>query len=209
MQRHHRLALAGSAALSAIALTDAVTHGLTGHYSFFAEDSGRPGPVVVSYLVHGLAYLALAHVLRREAAAFAVTPRVARAARHILLVCFTVLGVGMSTLAPVTYLAGLTEGALGAIWGLLGLGLLVALLLASAVLGLAVVRRNPLGVGGRVLAGVIPVVLATVALGFLAPGWAHPAYLETTINFGVALLGVGATAAVGAPRRERRARTSA
>ena len=209
MERHHRLAIAGSAGLSAIALYDAITHGLTGHYSPFADDSGQAGPIVASYVVHGLAYLSLAYVLHRESAAFAAAPRAARAARHVLLVSFAVLGVGMLTLAPVTYLAGLYEGALGVVWSMLGLVLLLGLLLASTVLGLAVVRRNPLGIGGRMLGAVIPVVLATVALGFLAPDWAHPAYVETTINFGVALLGVGVTAAAGTPRRPQRTRAVA
>ncbi len=55
----------------------------------------------------------------------------------------------------------------------------------------------------------IPVLLATIALGLLAPDWAHPAYLETTINVGVALLGVGGAATAEASRRSPRARAAA
>lgn len=210
MERHHQLAIAGSAGLSAIALTDAVTHGLTGSWSVFMEESGHTGAIIGSYVVHGLAYLALAHVLRREAARFTSTPKAARGARRVLIVAFAVLGVGMIAVAPAVLLTGSDAGVFGAVWGLAGLTLLVSLLLASAVLGLAVLRSNPLGAGGRVLGVVIPILLATVALGFLAPDWAHPAYLETVINVGAALVGVGAgRAAVPAHRPVRRTPTTA
>jgi len=209
VERHHRLALAGSAGLSAIALTDAVTHGVTGSYSPFADDSGQTGAILVSYVVHGLAYLALAHVLRRESAAFAAAPRVARGARRVLLLCFAVLGVGFLVPAPATYLAGAGEGALGSVWSMVGLLSLLGLLLGATVLGLAVARRNPLGIGGRVLGALIPVLLATIPVGFLAPDWAHPAYLEPTINVGVALLGVGVPAAAAVRSRSQQAATAA
>lgn len=38
----------------------------------------------------------------------------------------------------------------------------------------------------------LPVFGVTILLQFVATDWAHPAYLETTLHFGLALLGVDA-----------------
>jgi hypothetical protein len=59
------------------------------------------------------------------------------------------------------------------------------------VLGLAVIRANPVGIGGRVLAWILPVTAMVVALAFLAPAYAHPGWVETVVNVGIALIGVG------------------
>jgi hypothetical protein len=55
------------------------------------------------------------------------------------------------------------------------------MILSSVVLGVAVLRTNPLGYGGRILGLLVVVLPTTVVLGFVAPEWAHPAYVETTI----------------------------
>jgi hypothetical protein len=68
------------------------------------------------------------------------------------------------------------------------------MILSSLVLGVAVLRTNPLGYGGRILGLLVVVLPTTVVLGFVAPEWAHPAYVETTIHLGVALLGATAAA---------------
>ena len=158
----------------------------------FADDSGNQVAILASSLIHGVAYLALAMILRREAARFATANLAARLARRILLIDLTALGVGMIAVQPVVILAVQPAGAFEAGWGLIGTLLLLTLAIGSIVLGLAVLRNNPLGVGGRVLGALIPAVLLTVVLGFLAPTWGHPGYVETVMNFGMALVGVGA-----------------
>ena len=65
------------------------------------------------------------------------------------------------------------------------------------------------GVGARVLAAITPVLAITVLLGFLAPAWTHPGYVETLIHFGAALHGGGVrpdhTDSVAAPATADRA----
>jgi hypothetical protein len=52
---HHRLALPAALGLSAIAIFDAITHGVTGHWSVFADDSGSAAAQALGAAVHGLA----------------------------------------------------------------------------------------------------------------------------------------------------------
>lgn len=191
---HHRLALAGAVLTSAIALTDAVTHGLTGGWSPFSEESEATTLVVVGCVVHGLTYAALAGVLVREAPAFAVANRVARATRVVLLLSLVALAVGFLTVVPAMTAYDVTSGALYDVSGIVASLAFLGMILGALVLGLAVMRTRALGIGGQVLALMLPVLGATVLLQVLVPLWAHPAYLETTLQIGLALVGVGATA---------------
>ena len=58
-----KLAAAGAAATSGIALYDAAHHGLTGRYSVFSADSEFPALILASDLTHGFTYAALGTVL--------------------------------------------------------------------------------------------------------------------------------------------------
>ncbi|QBR94007.1 hypothetical protein [Nocardioides euryhalodurans] len=191
---HHRLALAGAVLTSAIALTDAVTHGLTGGWSPFSEESEATTMVVVGCLVHGLTYAALALVLVREAPAFAATNRIARATRWVLLPSLVTLALGFLTAVPAMTAYHVTSGVVYDVSGLVATFAFLGLILGALVLGLAALRTRALGTGGQVLALMLPVLGVTVLLQVLAPLWAHPAYLETTLQLGLALVGVGATA---------------
>jgi len=204
LSRHHRWALAGAVLTSAIALTDAVTHGLTGGFSPFSEESDLTLLVVAGTLVHGLAYVAFAVVLRAEAGRFAATNRVARASRWVVLVSLAVLAVGFLTVSPVVTVRDTYDGTAYAVLGIMaGLGF-AGLLLGSLVMGTALLRTDALGVGARVLALLLPALGVTLLLAWLSPLWAHPAYLETPTYLGLALLGVGA----GASRPDARAATA-
>ena len=73
-------------------------------------------------------------------------------------------------------------------------------------MGLALARNRSLGYGARILSALLPVAALTALVGWLAPDWAHPAYAETVLHFGLALLGVGTPlAAVTADARRRAA----
>ena len=195
MKLHHKLALLGAAGTSAIALSDAVTHGLTGHYSVFADTSGNAPVQALGQLLHGLTYLALSLVLVREATRFAALNRVARGCRWVVLVSLATLAPGFVLVAPVLAITGLDAGTPHAIWGVIAGVAFVAMILGSLVLGLALLPSRALGVGARVLALMLPVAGLTALIAWLASAWAHPAYLETTLHFGLATLGLG-TAAV-------------
>ena len=194
MQPHHKLALLGAAGTSAMALSDAVTHGLTGHYSVFADTSGNAPVQALGDLVHGLTYLALCVVLVREAGRFAAVNRVARGCRWVVLVSLATLASGFVLVAPVLAFTGTDAGTPSAIWGGIAGVAFVGMILGSLVLGLALLPSRALGVGARVLALMLPVAGLTALIAWLAPGWAHPAYLETTLHFGLATLGLGAAA---------------
>ena len=195
MQLHHKLALLGAAGTSAMALGDAVIHGLTGHYSVFADTSGNAPVQALGDLLHGLTYLALSWVLVREAGRFTAVNRVARGCRWVVLVSLATLAAGFDLVAPVLAFTGTDAGGPSAIWGGIAGVAFVGMILGSLVLGLALLPSRALGVGARVLALVLPVAGLTALIAWLASGWAHPAYLETTLHFGLATLGLG-TAAV-------------
>jgi hypothetical protein len=197
---HHRLALVGATATSAIALTDAFTHGLTGSSSAFADDSGAEGLILVGDLVHGLTYVAFCFVLVREAGRVDAAGRVAAVLRRVLLVSLAFLAVGFLVGAP---LRGRIEGsAFEEAGGAVATFAFIGMILSALALGPALLRRADLRVGALVLTALLPVLGLTVLLAVLAPAFAHPAYLETTLHFGIALLGVGAVSTQGrAPRR--------
>lgn len=196
MKAHHIAALIGCVGLSGIALTDAFVQATTGHDSIFADDAGPVAAVLGSDVWHGLTYAALTWVLIAEAARFASANRVARICRWVLVVCLAVSAVSFVVIVPALLLTDSGESAFAAAFGVLGTPIFFGTILGAVVLGLAVVRRNPLGVGGRVLLLILPVTAIVIALAFLAPALAHPGWVETVVNVGLALIGVGVTAGV-------------
>lgn len=192
LDRRHTLALIGATLTSAIALGDAVTHGLTGQSSVFAGDSGATAWSEIGGLVHGLTYAALGWVLVGERDRFATANRFARVLRLVLIPTFAVMAVAFVMVGPILTVTGVSsESPVGATYDVIGTFVFLVMILGSLLLGLALLRSHSGGVGARVLAAITPVLAITVLLGFLAPAWTHPGYVETLIHFGVALLGVG------------------
>jgi hypothetical protein len=189
LRRHHRIALATGLGLSGIALFDAVTHGVTGHWSAFSDDGDVPAIIAVGNVVHGLAYAGGVLVLHAERARLTVN-RPAAVSRWLLLAAFAVLGVGFLLLAPFQPydMATTLTDAVGPV---IGVAFLLQFL-AALGLGLSLLRYPDTGVGSRVLAGLPLVVAATVVVAVVAGDWAHPAYVETATILGVALLGTAA-----------------
>lgn len=105
-------------------------------------------------------------------------------------------------MAPVLALTGIDAGTPYAVWGGIADIAGIGTILGSMVLGLALWRSRALGVGARVLALMLPVAGLTALTAWLAPSWAHPAYLEATLHFGPATLGLG-TARVLTPADAR------
>ena len=191
LSTHHKIALPAAALTSCIALFDAATHGLTGGYSWFADDSGvRPAQVFGS-LAHGLAYVALCVVLVREAALISAAGRVQAVLRWILVGSLALLAAGFLFVAPFLE-SPETAGTVGAILGVsMSVGF-IGMILGSLILGPLLLRAPGLRTGARVLTAMLPVLGVTILLAFVANDWAHPAYLETALHFGLALLGVDA-----------------
>lgn len=194
LSRRHVIALIGATLTSTIALSDAVMHGATGRNLLSSDNSGHAGWNVAAGLVHGLTYAALSWVLIGERTRLERANRFVRALRYVLLASLGVLAAGFILVTPVLQIAQVPPtGPLPAVWGWIASIGFAGMILSCLLLGIAVLRSNPLGYGGRVLGLLVPALGVTVLLGFLASDWAHPGYVETVIYFGVALIGVRAT----------------
>ncbi len=198
MKAHHIAALIGCVGLSGIALTDAFVQATAGHDSIFAAEDGPVGAVLASDVWHGLTYAALAWVLVAEAARFAAANRAARICRWVLIVCLAASAVSFVVIVPALLLTDSGDGGFAEVFGALGTPIFFGTILSAIVLGLTLVRSNPIGLGGRVLLLILPVTAVVLALAFLVPAYAHPGWVETVVNVGIALVGVGVGAAAGA-----------
>lgn len=202
---HHRVALGCAAVTSAMALTDAVTHGLTGGPSPFGDESAGAAVSLVTNLAHGGTYLALAWVLYAERDRLSATGPFSRVLAFVVAVSLTLLAFGFLVVLPVTDAVGREPGPVAD--GLFGAAFF-GLIFGSLVLGLSLLRSPGLRYAARTLAAMVPVLGVTLLLDVLGSGFAHPAYLETTLHFGLAILGVDAVAHAAAPADEGRAATS-
>lgn len=182
---HHRLALLAALGLSTIAIFDAITHGLTGHWSAFADSSDLPVAQAIGSVVHGLAYLGGVWVLYLERHRIRAN-RPATAFWWLLVAAFAPLGTAFLLLGPFRAL-GQSESVFTPLDPVIGIAFGLQFLAATG-LGLSLLRHPETGAGSRFLAA-IPVVLGlTILLTVVAPDWAHPAYLETITIVGVSLL---------------------
>jgi len=180
----HHVALAAAAGMSGIALFDAATVAVTSHNSVFSDDTTVPWAMHASNVVHGLAYVALVAVLLLHRHRIEGVNRAARASFWVVLCSISVLAVGFLVLLPFLDPQNM-PAAPGVAIGLAFAGML----LGAPVLGIAVRRVPELRPGSLLLMAMIPIHAATILLAVVAPALAHPAYLETALAFGIALLG--------------------
>lgn len=206
MRKHHVVAVSAAAMLALAVLVDAVVIGATGQNTFVTDDEAGPTAAAVVFTIfQALTYASLCWVLVAEAGQFAVANKAARISRRTLLAGFALLTFGTLILNPLLRLLDVDEGPLYDVSGLLALIALVLTYGSALVLGLAVLRTNPLGIGGRVLALIGPAIVLIVVIGMVAPAWASPVWATVTAVAGTALLGVKAAPA----RRTEPAVTSA
>jgi hypothetical protein len=188
-----KLAIAGAAATSSIALYDAVHHGLTGRYSVFSSDSDLPGVELAGSLVHGFTYAALATVLLVQSR-ITSNSQAYRWMCRLLSADFVVLAAVFLIGEPIAAATGISIDATpaGPIAG--GITFLLMFLLSFA-LGFTILRRPERRTSAVILLAIGPVLLLTVTAAALGSEFAHPAYAETLVHFGVALLALPASAA--------------
>jgi hypothetical protein len=191
-----RLALAGAAGVAVIGLVDAVTHGLTGSYSVFADDYGRSGWQVVGSLVHALMYAAIAWVLRSSGDRIDAGSRSRRVVRLALVVASVVNAVFFGVVDPALWALGVDEppawlaAAVAPITLVFGLTFLLAFALGITLRRVPGQRRAAL-----LLMSIGPVLALTVLVSVVGgplAGFAHPTYTETVTNVGLALTGLAA-----------------
>lgn len=182
-------ALAGAAGLSAIALNDATTFALTGHYSRASDEFGVNALYLVSGLVHGLAYLAFAGVLRTFGAAVDGGSRFRRIVRLMLIVALLVLAAGMLVSTTVSAVTGEMLSGDGPYGAVASASFLIHFL-GSVALGFGLLRRPGMRLAAWTLIAVLPMIGLTIVLGVLGSPWAHPAYAEALVSFGLAFIGL-------------------
>lgn len=192
---HHRVALAGATATSAIALSDAFTQGLTGHNTVFADTSGVRWAIVLGSLVHALTYAALVFVLLAEAPRIDTANRVARVLRRVLTACLVVLSVGFLVAEPLRAFSS-PPAYVETAWTIVASATFAGVLLSALAIGPFLLRQPTMRIGAALLTGMAPLLGITILIGMLATAWMHPAYLETAMHFGIALLGTGSAGAV-------------
>lgn len=177
-------------AASLIALTDAVTTGLTGQPSVFSAE-GPGWAQVVSNAVHGLAFAVLAATLVRARLGGGRPRRWTGRALAVVLAVLAVPSLLDAVLPMEAAAEALSVPATAAFVLLFPLG---------AALGLMLRREPGLRVPALLLTLVLPAFVLTFVLGAVAPAWAHPAYAEVLLYLGVALLGtVRATTSAPSP----------
>lgn len=190
MSRLNVAALAAAIATSAIALTDAMTRGLTGADSVFADGSAAPVLEAIGDIVHIACYVLLVAVLIVVADPLFAGRPWRQILRWALVVAYGTMAIGMT--------AGLLGAGSG---GVLAVAVTVgffAMLLLPGVLGITLLVRRDRSLSAVLLTLTLP---AVVLMFVLPDGWAHPGYAETFANIGLALLGVGAPVAAHGARR--------
>ncbi|HEX8510457.1 MAG TPA: hypothetical protein VF635_13300 [Propionibacteriaceae bacterium] len=183
MSKLFPVAVAAAVATSAIALYDAAHHGLTGRYSQFSTDSAYPSVVLLSDIVHGLNYAALATILvliSRDAN----SGRWQRGVGRLLATVLGVLAAMHLVGSPISAATGAEYAVLSDIGGIFFL----LMFLLSFILGLTLLRNFQRRVSAVLLVAIVPVLLLTILAAVLGSGFAHPAYAETLVNLGLALL---------------------
>jgi hypothetical protein len=191
MNRLTWAALAAATTVAAIALTDAVTHGLTGDFSVFA-DGGPVWAYYVATATHGILYALLIAVLVVEGRRIDDGRRSVRWVRRVLVVLLAVmavsflLGVAVRTDPPGWLLALTTAG-------------FVLSFPVSGLLGILLLRTGGRRLPAVLLTAVLGGLALTLVLAALGSDFAHPAYAEALQFFGVALLGLRAPAVPGHP----------
>jgi hypothetical protein len=202
MSRIGRAAMTAAVLTSVMSVADAVHHGLTGHYLLDDERAAR-WVIVGSNLLIAATFALLAAVLAERAPTIDAGSRAIRWLRRLTL--------GDLALLALVFGGGIAidprgDGAITDIWGALGgLGFLLMFVLGTA-LGLALLRRREMRLPAALMAAPLALVPLTILVNAVAADWAHPAYAESALYIGLAMLaGVTSGPAGGADRGARRA----
>lgn len=190
MKTHHRIASYFSAIMAAAIAIDTVVIIATGDRTVVTDDANASTAASVAMsLAIACAFAAGAFVLHRERQLFAGARKSLRVFRRIALVSLVGLAVGMGVLNPIQQIADIESGPFYDVSGMVAGLTLLGVLVSGLALGLLSLRRNELGLGGRILSLLIPVIVATVALAALAPDVASPVFMTLTLMLGFGTIG--------------------
>ncbi|GGE82845.1 hypothetical protein [Mycetocola zhadangensis] len=187
-------ALCGAASLATIALTDALWRAnMPDTPSAWSLEDGPEFMLRGLALAHGIAYALFAAVLIRGGRTIDGGRRFPRIVRWVIVSGFAVFGIlytGLGFLDVRYAPTGIFEIATTAAF--------IATLLVPVLLGVALLRRREFRVPVVFLLSPVAVLPLTLVLATVST-WAHPAYLETVVNSGVALLGIAAIGVESTP----------
>lgn len=180
------VAVVMASAISAVALTDAVARGVAG-WSPIDQDQGIGWVNITVSVVHAVGYAVLAGLLMSQAPSIDAGSRVRRWLRRLLEVTLAALA---GLYGIVFFLVDMTAASAaatvsGAVAGIAFAGMFVL----SCALGVSLLNRRELRPAAWLLSAQIPVLALTLLLAAIGSPFAHPAYLEVTSAFGLALLG--------------------
>ena len=182
-------ALAGAAGLSAIAINDAATFALTGSYSAASDEFGVNPLYLASGLVHGLAYLAFAGVLHAHRRRVDDGSRLRRVIRLALIVVFLTLAAGMLANTAASAATGeMLDG--DGLYGAVATVSFLLMFVGSIALGFSLLRRPDMRLPAWTLVAILPALLLTILIAVSGSPWAHPAYVEALVCFGIAFIGL-------------------
>lgn len=187
-------AVSAAAGLSVLALSDAVRNALAP--SGTAPWDPADGPELILrgiILLHAAVYLLLAAVLTAYRRQIDGDSRALPWLRKILAACYLILGLPFcwaGLFAPHTDFDAA---------GWVSMVIFVAFLgsfVAPIPLGLLLLRQHRMRLSGWLLASPVIIFPLTIVLDSISR-WGHPAYLESVVNLGTALMGVAAVSEHG------------
>jgi hypothetical protein len=185
MSRTGRAALIAAALTSVISIADAVQQGATGRGLLDPATSPRwvmDGGAVLLAATFAL----LAAVLAGHAAAIDRGRRWIGAVRRLMQAVLAVLALNFAGGLWVDRHPGTTTYRA---WEVVGGVSFLLMFLVGVVLGVSLLRRRDLRWAALLTAAPVVLFPLMFAVQALAPGWGHPAYAETALYLGLALLG--------------------
>ncbi len=183
----YTVAITAATIYSAMSLYDAVHHGVTGEGSVFSDKYGTTWATITIGIVAAVSFIVNAAILVIERIRIDRGSRLRRWVRRLLAADLAVLaavfGIGiplMGALRPVSL-----DAAVGAVAGVA----FASMFLLAVALGLCLVRVRQLRPSAVLLIAVLPALGLAIILQAIGSAFAHPAYAETAVYLGIALLG--------------------
>ena len=203
----YKVAITAATIYSAMSLYDAVHHGVTGKGSAFSDEYGTTWATIAIGIVAAVSFIANGAILVIERIRIDRGSRLHRWVRRLLVADLAVLaavfGIGiplMGTLEAVSL-----DAAVGAVAGVA----FASMFILAVALGLCLVRVRELRPSAVLLIAVLPAIGLAIILQAIGSAFAHPAYAETAVYLGIALLGQRAQTGAAEPDPSRPASTLA
>jgi hypothetical protein len=172
-------------AFSAISIYDAVYRGVVGHDSPL-NDKGPTWITIGTGALAAITFAALAATLAGAGPSVDAGSRVRSWLRRLLMIDFAILAAVFAVGIPFSDTE--QEGLPAAVLGGVGTVTFVAMFLFAFSLGIGLLRVRERWVCAILLIATVPLIGLAFLLHALGTGFEHPAYAETAVYLGIALL---------------------